>query len=774
MRHTLAVVTLAAVIPFGCSFVDEPAGPAMARVELATIPAERLAGRGEVSEPTRVGGVRCRVVKAGRAVAFDVPRWWGKTAQPAEGTMYLAGVRYKDTAGKPIRFLSWAGLGRYEGPTEMHRFGGLGDGKWKIALVPLAWDMLLSLPSQKGLVRLGLGSADGDVPVASITITGADGEAEARYNAETRDWVRRVQSGVAVASVKPRTPVLPKALAGKPLVPYVRSYMSVIGPYSAPQAGETGVPLKATMATNEFEPAPFAVYAGAKLTGVTFEVGPMTGPAGTLDVEIARGTLEYTRHRPGSRGKAFTHAQRIWPMHPVDIDKGRSHWFWITLKTDPARSKPGKYSGSVTIRAAEATASLPIEVEVLPIKLLTMDEAGLLMGGCTAGLVPAHEMPVLRDHNFNMINIWYPGVRPRMKIVDKKLQLDFEQIDYWMALARKHDMGPLVWFIGGDSHRYPRTLSIERQIYIALHDGEKPFKELYNDFTRLAGLPENRGRPLEEVEPYYRQWISRVWNHAKDNSWPEIIFTPFDEPAVWARPAREPKPGQDPPILGGGPWVRDHFKYACKLIHESAPGARVYASIHHNNLKPKAPGWASREGEVFIPDVDVFCTNAIDEDRKLGEKVRAAGKAFWQYRGIGAGNRPDEARYTHGFFFSAFDSRGSLLWAYDWGPGLDTSGSANWMIAWRTPFDVICSPYFEAKREAGDDRRYVETLKALAKRKKVDVSPFLAKLHAEAIALRGMWGPNVVYDQFDRATDLETIDGMRRRVIQKILELQRR
>jgi len=37
--------------------------------------------------------------------------------------------------------------------------------------------------------------------------------------------------------------------------------------------------------------------------------------------------VEYTLHSPGRRGKLRIHAQRIWPAYPVDIEKGKSHWF---------------------------------------------------------------------------------------------------------------------------------------------------------------------------------------------------------------------------------------------------------------------------------------------------------------------------------------------------------------------------------------------------------------------------------------------------------------
>ena len=79
-------------------------------------------------------------------------------------------------------------------------------------------------------------------------------------------------------------------------------------------------------------------------------------------------------------------------MYPVDIEPGQSHWFWITLKTDPSKAKPGKYAGTITIKADQGQASLPIEVEVLPLRLVTVQEAGLTFGGCHPALLPEHEM----------------------------------------------------------------------------------------------------------------------------------------------------------------------------------------------------------------------------------------------------------------------------------------------------------------------------------------------------------------------------------------------
>ena len=54
------------------------------------------------------------------------------------------------------------------------------------------------------------------------------------------------------------------------------------------------------------------------------------------------------------------------------------------------------------------------------------------------------------------------------------MTLDFRFMDHWMKQARASGIQAFVWFLGGVPYGYPRTLSIEREIYIALHEGEKP------------------------------------------------------------------------------------------------------------------------------------------------------------------------------------------------------------------------------------------------------------------------------------------------------------
>ncbi len=172
-----------------------------------------------------------------------------------------------------------------------------------------------------------------------------------------------------------------------------------------------------------------------------------------------------------------------------------------------------------------------------------------------------------------------------------------------------------------------------------------------------------------------------------------------------------------------------------------------------------------------MKDIDIFDTNVIAVDPTLGDKARAAGKTFWQYN-IMARNEPHaRGRYMLGFFFSAFDARGSMTWGYNWGKRFDTSEGENWEYAWYTPLDVIPAPYYETMREGLDDRRYVETLKELAREKHVDIGDFLAGIAAEAKGL-SKGGRNTVSGYWSQDGRYRVLEELRGKVVEKILEIR--
>ena len=123
--------------------------------------------------------------------------WWGKSFRPAEGTVYDLKITYKDTATKPVVFLTHGGFAKYWGLGEVHRFGGAGDGQWKTAIVPVSWDLICrkNVPFQgpSDMTEFGI-EADKDLPIESIQIMPAAADAADRYGRETRAWIAKAQA----------------------------------------------------------------------------------------------------------------------------------------------------------------------------------------------------------------------------------------------------------------------------------------------------------------------------------------------------------------------------------------------------------------------------------------------------------------------------------------------------------------------------------------------------------------------------------------------------
>ena len=714
------------------------------------------------------GKISYKEVIAKKSGWIEIPNWWGDTIRPKKGKIYCLEITYKDTVTQPAKVMAFTGNGRYHSMQEVHRIGGKNDNKWKVANVPISWDLIM-LPEGSMAARIGFNpfSGENNLPIASIKIRNAKlPKDEIQYNKETRAWIKEVQKDL-VAQIKTVSEVpslkIPGQFTQQAIVPFVRAYYNDIKPNTVPKENEIGGTAFVTLAQNEYEPCTFGVYANIEdLKDVTFSVSSLKDRGKKLDCEISLQTVEYTVKRSRDRSKEEKHysfdwtPQRLWPVYKKDIKKGQSSWFWITVKTKGKKSKPGTYSGTIKISSKKHKSTLPIKVKVLPFKLLTMDEAGLKMGGCITGYPSEREMQVMVEHNHNMMNLWYSGVQPTIKNEDGKMKLSYYYMDDFMKRATDAGQKAIVWFLGGNPNGYPGTLTLEYSLFDMFVEGGR------NKYYKMQGTKKYRGKILPQIDKYYRQLISEVTTHAKEKDWPELILTPFDEPVKWAyETPKEDRNYKD--AIGCGLWTRDHFKAACKLIHESCDN-RVYVSMHHNYHDTRH-NITGHVGEIFLEDVDINCTNAIGEDDELGNKTRKAGKDFWQYSGLWGG------RYTFGFYFAVFDSRGSLAWAYNWARRFDISSGGNAIYAWYSPFDVIVTPEYEELREAWDDRRYIETAKAIAKEKNIDISPLINKINEEVLASRGNGGRDLVFDFWEESLEANLMDKWRNMLITKIIEM---
>ena len=711
------------------------------------------------TEAKEEAGEAHRSVRAGRTAVIAVPVWWGETFRPAEGTVYVLKVAYKDTSDRPAIFYAHAGVGSYWGLSEVHRFGGTADGKWKTADVPVSWDLICRKNAPGGVTELAI-RADRDLPVRSIQVTVAGERAAERYFRETRAWIARAQAEKRQqADGGPRQqPTIPPAMKGRQIVPYVRSWVWPLWPNSAPQPGEAGAAVKIRMARNEYEPAAFAVYAnGRALRNVTYTVSPLVGSAGTLACALDLRTAEYSAVQAtvdysatADSGKYRLYPQRLWPAYPVDIRAGKSHLFWITVRTLGDASRPGKYTGTVRISGevegeAPAAAELPIQVEVLPVMLPTVTEAGLSLSNCTAGLPTLQEVRTLVAHNHNGMDIWFAGTQPQMRVRNGRLSLDWTYMDDWMINARRLGLTHVVWFLGGDPKGFPDTLNLERDLYRA-QEGDPG--ELRREFLRKTNAKPEKVIP--ELRELYVDFVRQTAEHAKAAGWPKLILQPFDEPGKWTRTT----PGVNPfhKVIGTGPWIRDHFQDCCALIRQGS--GEVPTALEAHTVPPCL---------VFLGDVDIFCTNRAWQVPDLSERLRAAGVEFWQYANCDDQAPAHRTRYSFGFYFGGYGSRGALVWAYNFMSRFDTSSAVNWGSGWYTPFGTVFAPSLVGLREGLDDRRWMEACRVLAA-KDPAAKALLEKIGAEAVAARA----KTPYTSYNEAKDPEQMDRWRGRIMDAV------
>ena len=430
---------------------------------------------GEWSVAGENDGNAYRSVIAGKRGSFAIANWWGGAPRAPSGSVFILEIKYQDKIKNLAVVSCFSGLGRRLGPTEIHRFGGLGDGLWKTAYIPVSWDLLL-LRKGDTMARFSINNGDkeNELPLADIIIRKAIlPDDRIRYDAETRDWLKRCFGG---SSSKIEVPVKDLALGDKfkdkVILPFARPYYDNINRFDTPTVEELEGRVYIRAATNEYEPGAFGVHAREDLQNVTFQVSDLTNKEGKLDCKIQLLTMGFDAmvkyNKDKTRGYYFK-ADKLWTAYPENLRKGETAWFWIKLKTEEGKPKPGTYEGKITITSGKIKEELPIRVDVLPIRLLTMEEAGLWMGGCVTGLVSEQEMITMREHNHNMVNIWAADVLPEFnKEKDKdKLTLGFYYLDDFMQAATRSGQNRMVWFFGGNPPGFPGTLSLERQLYSA-------------------------------------------------------------------------------------------------------------------------------------------------------------------------------------------------------------------------------------------------------------------------------------------------------------------
>jgi hypothetical protein len=701
-----------------------------------------------------------RVARGGKTAVWKVPVWWGGSFRPPRGTVFVLSVRYRDTISAPAVFSAHAGLAPYWRHSEIHRFGGQADGNWKTAPIPLSWDLICRIRGEDN-TAFSIRSP-GDLPVGKVGVRLAGaGDAE-RFHRECREQVARQDADLVarVAPIATEMPVIPEGLRAKAVIPFSRPYYVPVHQHSAPAAGEAAATVRLRMTLDEYEPAAFGVYAnGRDLKNVTCELSELIGPHGKLRGNAELRTVEYAvvEARSGKDTVLRYVPLRLWPSFPVDIPAGRSHGFWLTVRTEGDRSRPGLYTGTVTIRSGQESAELPVEVDVLPLRLLTVDEAGVQMGACVNALPPEQEMQTFQEHNLRVAQSRFHSTNLPLVAAEDGDEIDFGYLDEWMDMAKAHGLACFRYLLGGNPYGYPATMTFEKALFARAHGQQGGEAEFVARHKPYREKPDSAG-VLAELRPLYQLWVRQMARHARQKDWPKIVLEPFDEPAKWVQSFVFPDSPEG--CLGAGPWIKRHFKDGARLIREATGDVLVGVTVHH-----------AEPGMPFLADADLVSTNAIHEDLTLGEKIREAGRIFWQYTGCNATQPAGIPRYTCGFYFGAFQSIGGVTWAMNWKTGFEHYGNVSWAYSWYTPFGTITSPAYEGLREGLEDRRLIETCRRQF-RGHPEAERLLATILEEAVAARAKGGEDTVTDFYNSPREVAKLDAWRNRLLDELLKMQ--
>jgi len=219
---------------------------------------------------------------------------------------------------------------------------------------------------------------------------------------------------------------------------FLRNYLFEVKPYVGPSQAEIGKKdLKVFATPGEFEPIVFGVFPLEKLTNCKIDVSDFvseTGEKMAKDVfqinNVCYRPIAVSQNDPVDvRAEILIKAKEI-PL----IEAGISKMIWINVKV-PETAKEGTYKGKVTFTPAGKTASeIPVEVKVLPFKLLQFPPEVMSYVPAMAG-----------SWNFEVLEKEFTAIREHGmtgEVVGGELgpEGDFTKANKFMEVARKTGM----------------------------------------------------------------------------------------------------------------------------------------------------------------------------------------------------------------------------------------------------------------------------------------------------------------------------------------------
>ncbi|MFH2138094.1 MAG: glycoside hydrolase domain-containing protein [Candidatus Omnitrophota bacterium] len=527
---------------------------------------------------------------------------------------------------------------------------------------------------------------------------------------------------------------------------FFNNYLDLVYYHTLPNADSIKKKLETSIALGEYEPMTFSVRSLEDLKNVTVTASDLKGRGKDL---IAKENIDIrvVRHVPvlkKNKADRFSYKPIVLEKRETcNITKGKTKRFWITIYVS-RDTAPGKYTGKIKFQPEKKKADyIPIEVEVLPILLKDPQRRyGIYYNNDNRweGFYPENinkHFADIREHGLSVVTLY--GV-PEIKKTEDGLELDFSTPGFTSSWSIETFLenytqaglkGPLI-FMGLDYLlRFKIASALEYEMY------------------------------TKEFDQAYKELVKKIQENAGIESWPELIFSPVDEPATDSEKMRT-------------------ARCYLQLLKEAIPDAQTYITCYG--------GWKGIDDAKVLDEwLDIRCYDWLNE--QFIQQTRKARDKLWVYNGGSFGRNPVLDRFFYGFYAECIGADGVMQWGYQWPKELGVSpydelkvGAQGWYYTYPTAWGPIPTAGWEGVREGVDDARYVATLKALISEvERVGTPEFIEKAEAAKKIIKDIL-KNIDIDsqtakRYEIAINITNnsaqFDQWRQQIITEIISLQK-
>jgi len=496
---------------------------------------------------------------------------------------------------------------------------------------------------------------------------------QSRRKQQFNSWlIVRVPQDIGAA------PAASAADVSRGFIPFVRKTQIDVPVTAKPLADEIGKPMVIEAAKGERGNAVLGLYPLSEVAGVSVKPSELAGPGGSMIPASAisvRKIRNFLR-RTGQTPLADIEPRILQEFASLDLRPGVTRGLWVKIAV-PSDAAPGEYRGKIVIGAGAKSAEVPVLLTVFPFTLDKITDTTLSVTGATPARwrnsYPQLEdiywnnaelvMKDMADHGMNAVT-GGPGAHLK-SVKDGKPEIDFTDMDRWLALAVKYGLT-----LPGDSYQGLDIAGLPH------HRGPDAVEACEKEAQRKFGIGF-----AELIHIVYAD----VARHAKEKGWPPRVYSLLDEP----RPEYHNV---------------DSAIQIAKLFVDAAPET-LFSGYFSTG--------GGREPLFQIMPVAICHTNDMSV-----QLTHDAGKQLWDYSGGGA--RYDIGRWA--FYASRRGLKGFMRNGYMYvcsDPYFDFSDDeASWCVVYPSRHGVNDTVGWERTAQGVDDFRYLATLERLIREAK--------------------------------------------------------